>query len=262
MQKSILLITATILLLGVQSCYFAFNDGPCLEGFGPIVTEEFDFETITAITNETVIDIEIEQGDEQSVVVEGHENMIQEVYLNVINDELRIDLRDNCYKNFKLKVYITVEDLEALYLESTGDARLGDFEVDELAIHVSSTGDVKGTGELEIEKFLEIHSSSTGSTSLEVYTEDIFVDASSTGDITLSGSCSYQSIEMDGTADYKAFNLESEICDVHNSSTGDAKINVSDELNVTITSTGDVHYMGNPKIDYRNSGVGDLINEN
>jgi hypothetical protein len=85
---------------------------------------------------------------------------------------------------------------------------------------------------------------------------------SGTGDHVFEGSCVYQDIDMDGTADYSAYDLESEICDIICDGTGDAKLNVSEELNVSIKSVGDVYYIGNPTITINDTSIGNLIDAN
>lgn len=264
MKKSILLIaTLGAFLLGTQSCFFAFNDAFCQSGSGNIIKEEISLEDFQNITSLTVVDIEIEQGDSQTVIIEGHENMIDELYLSVINEELRIDLKDDCYNDFRLKVYVTIPVLKKLKIESTGDVELGSFKnLDNLSIEISSTGDVIGDGVLEITEKLDIEISSTGDIKLDVYTQDINIDLSSTGNLALKGSCNTQDIYMDGTADYFAYNLESEICYIENDGIGDAKVYVSDELDVRISSVGDVYYIGEPTVKEYNSGPGNLINAN
>lgn len=256
-----LIILASVLITGMQSCYFSYHeDSFCISGRGNIVSEEIFVDDFNAIVNQTVVDVIIEQGDVQSVEIEGHQNMIDEMKLSVNDDQLFIGLQNKCYNDFRLTVYITVPDLKEIKLQSTGDVEIGDFNhLSSLHLSLSSTGDIIGTGVLEIDNTLEIDGNSTGDVLLEVYTNEVLTDISGTGDINLSGSCTYQNIDMSGTADYKAYDLESELCDVRCAGTGDAKVNVSDELNVTIRSTGDVYYIGSPTINLTNTGVGDLI---
>ena len=62
-------------------------------GSGPIVSEEVELTEFTGVTANTVIDVEIVQGDEQLVVVEGHENMIEMMDLYVSRGILNVDLK-------------------------------------------------------------------------------------------------------------------------------------------------------------------------
>lgn len=255
-----LIVIALALLAGTQSCYFHINDGFCLSGSGNVVSEEFTLSEFTEVENQTVVDVEIVQGDEQKVVVEGDQNIMDQLQMNVHGNELSIDLRDGCYNHFELKVYITVPYLEKVSVKSTGDVFIDDFDgLDYLTLKTSSTGDIIGTGVLEVDNVLELRTSSTGNIDLEAYTYDLNASISGTGDITLVGSCKNQDVEMNSTGKYKAYDFESENCTIRVSGTGDAKLNVSEQLDVHISSTGDVYYLGSPRVDVTDNGVGDLV---
>lgn len=260
MKKLVFTGIILALLAGTQSCYFHIDEGFCMSGSGNSVAQDFDLRNFTSIENQTVIDVEVVQGDEQIVTVEGDQNIIDQLELIVHGNELSIDLRDGCYKNFNLKIYITIPELESVAVRSTGNIYIGDFEnLNTLSLSTSSTGDIIGTGVLDVLDLVELKSTSTGNTKLELYTTNLTVDMNGTGNMTLVGSCSNQTIEMSGTGNYKAFDLDSETCFVKVSGTGDAKVNVSDELTVRITSIGNVYYMGSPSLSLNDSGLGDVI---
>lgn len=262
MKKLGIIIVAAISLLGMQSCYFAFNDELCISGYGSIVAEEVEMEAFTAVVNKTVVDVIIEQGETQVVTVEGHQNMINEVSVYTIGDKMYIDLNNHCYRNFQLTVYVTVPTLESVSLKSTGDAFVDGFEdLNELLLSTSSTGDIYVDGAISA-NLVELRTSSTGNIEAEIYTDDLFVNITGTGDVKLEGSTIYQDINMSSTGNYEAFDLDSEICDIVCSGTGDAELYVEEELNVTIRSTGDVYYLGSPSVSLNDSGVGDLIGYN
>lgn len=263
-MKKILLIGITIALLaGIQSCYVHFDDGFCLPGNGNIVSQDFVLSDFNSIENQTVIDVEVVQGDEQMVTVEGDQNIIDQLELYVHGNELSIDLREGCYKNFNLKIYVTIPDLEQVAVKSTGNVYINDFEnLKNLSLSTSSTGDIIGIGTLEVLNLTELKTSSTGNIKLELYTDNLIAEMSSTGNLTLVGSCSDQNIEMSGTGNYKAYDFESETCYVKVSGTGDAKVNVSDKLTARISSVGNVYYMGSPVLSINDNGVGDLIQVN
>ena len=69
-------------------------------------------------------------------------------------------------------------------------------------------------------------------------------------------------IELTGTGDLNAYDLEVRECIVMLSGTGDARVRVVDNLDVESTGTGDVYYKGQPSIDVEITGTGSLHNEN
>ncbi|HPR59408.1 MAG TPA: head GIN domain-containing protein [Prolixibacteraceae bacterium] len=252
---------AIFALFGMQSClYYAHNDMFMIHGTGPIVTETFELEGFTGVVSKTVIDIDIVKGDEQEVLVEGHQNMMDYIEVYVSGNSLYVDLKPGSYNNFKLKVFLTLPNIESLELESTGDITIGDFNrLENLEIDVRSTGDVVSTGWLSIIDELDIDVRSTGKVDLLVDVDQIRANIDGTGNVTLDGTCRSQIIDMASTGNYFAYNLESDICDISVKGVGDAKVNVNETLDAYITSVGNVFYKGNPSVDVIDNGIGDII---
>lgn len=243
--------------MGMYSCYcIPFG----ISGSGPIVTREFKLASFDEIASETVIDIEIVQGDTQKVIVEGHENMMNFIELKVLNNKLFVDLKDGSYTHFELKVYVTIPTLKEVELESTGNVYIGEFtNLESLNLYSSSTGNIDAEGVFEIENELNVRSSSTGNIFMKFNCDEVDVRATSTGNVTLKGSCNIQQVELDGTGNYNAFDLFSKECTVSTDGTGDARVNVSDILNAKIRSVGSIYYKGNPKVNVQDSSIGSLI---
>lgn len=260
MNKIAQILTVVLFSLSMYSCYhFPF----CISGSGPIVTQEFDLEQFDEIASETVIDIEVAQGNTQQVIVEGNENMMNFIELKAINNKLYVDLREGSYNHFDLKVYVTIPTLKEVELESTGSVYLNEFaNLESLSLYSRSTGNINSDGVLEIENKLNIRSSSTGNISLNVNCDEVEVESTSTGNVTLSGNCNTQYVDLSGTGNYKAFDLYSKECTVTTNGTGYARVNVSNILNAKIKSIGSIYYKGNPKVYVQDSSLGSLIWEN
>ena len=83
------------------------------------------------------------------------------------------------------------------------------------------------------------------------------------GDVTLDGiSDNALAIDFRGVGNIDAYDLPVENCTVYSSGVGDCKVNVSGYLEVDISGTGNVYYIGNPEISSTDTGIGDLINDN
>lgn len=262
--RIIVMICLIASIAGMQSCVDPYHPGSmCIKGVGSIVSEEIPLADFNSLVSKTVVDVEIVQGDEQQIIIEGHENMIHELDLMVFNENLEIDLRGGCYSNFRLKVYITVPKIESLQVESTGNINVGEFDnIKSLYLSIDGTGNINADGPLSVDELLQIEGSSTGKFDLDVDAEEVRAYLDGTGNVTLKGSCISQYIETDGTASYRAYDFDSEYCEVYSDGVGDVKVYVTEELDVSINSVGSVYYMGNPHVHVNDQGVGDLKSVN
>lgn len=83
------------------------------------------------------------------------------------------------------------------------------------------------------------------------------------GNFELSGDFQEElSFSLTGVGNVDAYELEVGICTIVSTGVGDCKVNVRDELNVTISGVGTVYYRGNPAITQSVTGMGNLVNDN
>ena len=73
MKKKLLLIGIVIATATFSGCY---NYGPCLNGSGPVITEEREVEDFTGVTNTASFDVFIIRAKEFSVEVIAQTNLI------------------------------------------------------------------------------------------------------------------------------------------------------------------------------------------
>lgn len=259
MKKLTLITLFALMTVGMTSCFFDHTPF-CMTGGGAIVTKEFDLESFNSISAETVYDIEIVQGNEQKVIAEGHENMMSQLDLRVINNHLGCDLINDCYSSFKMKLYITVPEIKNVEVTSTGDITIKEFKgLKSLDLTSTSTGNIIAEGNFKIEDNLVIKSTSTGDIEIDVETDEINTYMSSTGNVSISGTCNVQTIDLTSTGDYNGYNLYSKDCSVVSSGTGNTYVYVENNLDVVISSVGDVLYKGSPRVHVSDSSVGSLI---
>jgi len=260
MKKLAQILAIVLVTVSMTSCW----DFPIMiTGSGPIVTQEFDVAPFDKVEAATVIDVEIVQGDSLKVVAEGNENIMNYLEIKVVNNKLRVDLVHGSFSHFDMKVYITMPTVSEIDIESTGDIYAEGFTgLRSLKVRSSSTGKFTSDGIFDIAGDLDVVSSSTGSITLDANCQNIDARLSSTGSITIGGTCNYQSIDLSSTGNYNAYDLLSEECTVETSGTGDSKVNVSEQLDVTIRSVGNVYYKGNPRVNIEDYSIGDLIRYN
>ncbi|MEM6807322.1 MAG: DUF2807 domain-containing protein, partial [Bacteroidota bacterium] len=98
----------------------------------------------------------------------------------------------------------------------------------------------------------------SGDISLDIRAEEIETTIKGSGDLLMLGSAELHTIKMDGAGNLESFDLLSSTSDIRISGSGDADLNVANELSVVIKGSGDVRYKGTPTVDADITGSGKL----
>ncbi len=186
-------------------------------------------------------DVNLVEGKEGTITLEGKKNTIEHINTEVKNGKLIIewdkDVKMNLF-NSKVRITVPVESIDAVKL--------------------SGSGSVKSNNTIRSESF-ESTLSGSGTLDLNVETSSMSSTVSGSGNTILSGQTSYYKVQVSGSGDIKAYNLKAE--DVSINISGSAKIRVHANTSITsrISGSGSVYYMGDAKkIDSKVSGSGSI----
>ncbi len=108
----------------------------------------------------------------------------------------------------------------------------------------------------------ELRINGSGNFTGEVQTAKLRTDINGSGLATFFGSAEEAELKINGSGKYQAFSLHTFSTDVNINGSGHARVWAEDYLNVRISGSGSVHYIGNPQIDSYITGSGKLINAN
>ena len=233
---AILMITLQLML---ASCLTPYN---CVKGDGQVEKRSFDLEEFDSFVVGCSADVELTQGEVQSVEIEGESNILELFNKEVNGGTWNIDT-EKCYQTKKgVTVRITMKDLQNIKINGSGDvSSMSKFNTDDMKIEINGSGDVQ----------------------LALDSEDIDAEIDGSGDVTLSGVCHSMDIDVNGSGDIKAFELKTGDCDIHINGSGDTRLHVSGHLTVKTNGSGDVHYKGEPKsVDVQDNGSGDVRDAN
>lgn len=237
--------TAVMLTLLMSSCFIDIDDDDnffgCVDGDGPIITEEIFLSDFDGINVRGSMDVFLKQGPEQEVIVEGKENIIDELERDVNGGIWDIDF-DGCVRDVdEFNIYITIPDLRRIRIDGSGDVVSENlFVIEDLAI------DIEGSGDIDL--------------ALEADDIHTFIDGS--GDIRLEGLADEVKYRIEGSGDVEAFGLECQVADINVSGSGDLEVFVTEYLKVRIEGSGSVYYRGNPELDISIDGSGEVIDAN
>ena len=210
-------ILYTFIIISLFSCQEFVNQK---KGNGQVTTSKREVtEDFTKIETSEAIAVEIEQSENNSIEVETDSNLQNHVKTTISNGVLKISLDKNMIVCNELIVRVKIKELKEIESSS--------------ASSIKSNTVFKG-------KNLNIIVSSASTIDMEVEYENITVEASSTGDITLRG---------------KALKLEA---NASSASTIDASELMSNEVFAKTSSASDIKVYAIVKLDAKAESAGTI----
>lgn len=202
----------------VANCVQVNNGGPTITGSGHVVTEKRTVAPFTAIRADTAVEVVIDRTGTQSVSVTADDNLV-----SLFTSEVRDG---------------------TLYLaEAPGKS----FQTRNVAYHVTvadlRTIESRGSGEVEAQHL-------DGSA--------LAVTATGSGEMTLAGRADDLTLTIKGSGEVDAGGLVAKRAKVAMSGSGAAKVNAADTLDIQMTGSGDLDYLGSPKVTRQGHGSGSV----
>jgi hypothetical protein len=225
----------------------------------------------------------LKQGSPQKVELEGPADVLKEIETEVSGDKLVIG-RENRWNDwgwdnkYNITVYVTMPNIEAVSVAGSGDLFCEEkINVNNLELSVSGSGsmrlafaasgnvegDVSGSGDMDLKGSCNnFDSDVSGSGKVYVSTtikESADFGVSGSGRIQAQGTARNVKASISGSGRISAGDLATESCVIRISGSGDMEINVKDELDATISGSGNVTYTGDPKrVNSHASGSGNV----
>jgi len=239
------LMMAFALTLTASSCFIDIDDDDgifgCVDGDGPIVEEVLALSDFSGISLNLPIQVIVKQGDIQEVRVEGKQNIIDELERDIRNGVWEIETRD-CVRDIgNMKIFVTIPEIRELTIAGSGEI-FGEnvFIVQDVELRISGSGDMD----------------------LAMEGDDYDVVITGSGNIKLEGLADELDLKITGSGDVAAFKLDALRARIEITGSGNAEVQVQDELDVKISGSGDVRYKGNPSLDVSISGSGRVVDAN
>ncbi|MFZ7115419.1 MAG: head GIN domain-containing protein [Bacteroidota bacterium] len=218
-MKTNFLVIATTLLLNTASY------GCWTKGSGRTVTETRELETFSGIELKSSANIYITQGDKQEVRVEAEDNLISKITTRVKNNSLIVDTDDNVSFTKPVTIHITVKDLCLIDLTGSGNiVTRSQFQCEFMSLKLSGSGDIR----------------------VMLDSKSLKANLSGSGNLDMKGSSSETDIRISGSGNVDARGLNSFSSAIAISGSGTSTVDVKNDLNVTITGSGNVFYVEEP----------------
>lgn len=232
----------TVLMLMMTSTLMYSQNGRSINGEGETVKREISLSDLNAVGLGIAADVILTHGSPQKIVIEGQQNIIDNIRKEVKNGMWNIYYEQNVREAKDVRIYITLDDLRS--------------------VSVAGSGHIRGTNRFPGLDDIDLHVSGSGGITLEYEASSSDVALSGSGELDLSGKSKELSIAISGSGEVDATRLEATSCEVSISGSGDASVKASTSLEAAISGSGDVRYMGSPSVTSHVSGSGSVSKVN
>jgi hypothetical protein len=243
-------------------------------GSGVAVTETRELPEFEAIEVHISGEVQGQIGKPTALEIAGDDNILPLVKTEVTDGRLAIRA-DRAFKSeHALEITVTVADLKAAEISSSGDLHIRGLDNESFGLVVHGSGDLCAAGKTE-QLSVAVHGSGDMAASdLQAGAASVIIHGSGdaevqvlgqldavihgSGDLRAAGKAERLSASIHGSGDLAAYDLEAREASVSVNGSGDAKVNVTESLNVVIHGSGDVHYRGQPQVRQVVSGKGEV----
>jgi hypothetical protein len=236
MKKTALLLFLIVAVATAQS------QGEKINGNGNVTTKKIKTADYDKIMVAGFFDVELVSGNEGDISLEGEENLLEFIKIDVEGHTLKISVekgkRINVSSGKKIVVTVPFTTLNEVSLSGSGD--------------VNSKNTIKST-------HFETTLTGSGDVNLDVDTDSLKANLTGSGDLRIKGRAGSLSCKVTGSGDFDAYDCKSSTVDASVSGSGNCKVTCDDNLTGRITGSGDINYKGDPKKkDTKVSGSGSI----
>jgi hypothetical protein len=217
--------------------------------------------TFDAIKITHAITAVILQGEKESVRIEGEPSDKRQIVVQNISGTLEVTMEEINTGNKKNKnksnysynkgslkqiVYITVRDLKLLNcsgaVEVSGNSPIA---LQDLEVRVS--GASKVSLNLQLNQ-LKLNTSGASEIHFNLQADQLFMTTSGASDIELIGKANGFEINSSGASKLNAFDFEVATAKISASGASDAKVNVAQQIELSVSGASELYYKGNATI--------------
>ncbi|WP_009033148.1 GIN domain-containing protein [Indibacter alkaliphilus] len=211
---------------------------------GEVETESFDIEGVSRLKVSGVFNLHISQGDQESLTIEGHPDLISLFQVKQRGDllELHISEKDSRTFNKKgAKVNLKVAGLSEMEFEGAGN--------------------IATVNPLDLNDFRLI-GRGVGKVNMELEADHVDADLNFVGSLTLKGVARELTLINEGIGNIDASKLIAQKVELVSGGIGKVAVHCEGELSLEVDGIGTVSYTGNPTVVHEKvNGIG-KVNRN
>jgi Putative auto-transporter adhesin, head GIN domain len=228
------MLLVAVFVVGKRSCHF---DGFGVRGTGPAKTESRNVTGFHAVSLDLSGDVEVRVGDFK-VEVQAQENLLPLLKTEVENGTLRLYFDESISHSQDIKILITAPSFDAFSLGGSGEIKvLSPIQSDKMDISLGGSGNI-------------VMSQATYNT--------LECSIAGSGGIELAGKANNARIDVSGSGEVNARNMEMNELRAQISGSGSISANVVQLLKADVSGSGEIHYSGSPTVETNVSGSGSV----
>ncbi|WP_343344342.1 head GIN domain-containing protein [Sphingomicrobium sp. XHP0239] len=185
-------------------------------------------------------DVIVTTGNEPGVTIEGPENILDDMIVEVEGDLLRIRQERSSWNwrgNDDVDIAIRVPMLKEVAASGASDIQIDRIETERFS------GELSGAGEIDI---------------ADVTTDDLLLALSGAGELNARGTTRNLRVGMSGAGEFNGAELTAENADLRASGAGSIRANVTGKATGGVSGAGDVTITGGADCDIGTSGAGSV----
>jgi hypothetical protein len=242
MKKVIAAVMVALILVSglMTSCA-----GVKVLGSGNVINEAFDLSDFTGIKVENGFQVEVTESDSFSVVAIVDDNVLEHIDVKKSGDTLILRPKWNrSFRSVTLSAKVTMPDIDKVELSGGAKVEINGFDSsNDLPIKLSGGSHLNGStsaGDVNLSLSGGSHVTLSGSVN------NLMANLSGGSHVTLSGSADSIDIKGSGGSHFNLQDYSVSDADINLSGGSHADVNVNGTLNVDISGSSEVTYIGEP----------------
>lgn len=198
----------------------SFNIGSNgVRGSGIVKTESRKVSEFSSISSKSVGKVTVQQTGKESLTITADDNILPLLESRVADNILYLTIAKDTHMNPTKPIEFVVE---VKSLES---------------LNIDGVGRIEAKG---------------------IQGKRLSVSLDGVGSTTITGSTDVLDLSLSGVGSFHGEEFKTKQAKVHHSGVGSAVVNVSDQLDATVSGVGSVEYIGSPQVQKSGQGLGDV----
>ena len=230
-----LLPALLVTLTALPGCGISVDwNGPAVAGSGVTTSQTRSVPAFDRIDIGGAYDVAVRVGAARSVVLEGDDNLLPLVRIEVRGGTLRIDSEKDLRPREDIRIEIGIETLNGIHSGGSSDVVVRDIRSSAFDASVSGSSDLTANGEFG----------------------DLSTSISGSGEIHMDGTADAIDGDVSGSGELDLLQVRARTARIEVTGSGDVGVQVSERLDASVSGSGEVRYSGRPMVTTDISGSG------